>query len=68
MNGKKGKMSASKVIILVVIIVILLGATVFIWNALSKEKSSVSNVQDLTSDHLDDAFTEMDNVDFSVGS
>ena len=67
MNGKKGKMSASKVIILVVIIVILLGATVFIWNNLAKEKSG-SDVQDLTSDYLDEAFTELDNVDFSIGS
>lgn len=64
MENKKG-FGAIGIVIIVIIIVILLGAVFYVYNNFLQNNPK-SNLNDLRSDHLDDAFTELEEVDFNV--
>ena len=65
MKDKKG--IGAKLIVLIVIIVILVGVVIYIANLIkNKNKGTEQDIADLTSDHLDDAFAELEEADFNV--
>ncbi|MBI2449172.1 hypothetical protein HYV49_02655 [Candidatus Pacearchaeota archaeon] len=64
-TNKKGALSM-KIIIIAIVIILLIGAVFYFINNILKDSSEERIIQDLTSDHLDEAFAELEEVDFSI--
>lgn len=62
------RMSVGKIVMLVVIIIFLLGAVFFVANNILKKKGVEQDITDLASDHLDEAFADLEEVYFNIGS
>ena len=65
MRERKGTLSAGKIIVIAIIMIILVGVAFYLVNNFSKsiDKGVEQDIGDLTSDHLDEAFTEIEEVD-----